>query len=113
MAKKPFEIERELAAAKAEWHETAGKETEAEREARSAAIRKLGDDLSALYSKGAIERPEGTKPMGMKVRPGVYEVGNGEIRSRGETPDEAVQNWNDGMHYFSDGPGVTKGKAAE
>lgn len=112
--RKPFEIEREIAAAKAAYHEAALTDTEGERIARHAVIKKLSNELSDLYTKGAVERPEGVKPTGIKKGLGVYEVGNlNGLRSRGETPDEAVQNWNDGVFIFSDGPSVSVGKAEE
>src|SRR5690348_12831213 len=98
MAKKLFELERERDALRAEHHETAGKETEDQRAKRSAKITVLVQQISDFISTGAKEHPKGVKPIGMKVRPGVYEVGNGELRSRGETPEEAVQNWNDGVY---------------
>lgn len=110
--RKAFEIEREIADAKAAYHEASQTETEPQLRERSNNIKKLGLELNAVYAKGAVERPEGVKPTGIKKGKGLYEVGNMQgLRSQGETPDEAVQNWNDGVYVFSDGPGASVGKA--
>lgn len=109
MAKKVFEIERELAEARCAYHEASTNESASQLNDRATAIKKLVGELSDAYTKGAVDRPEGVKSVGMKRRPGLYEVGNGEIRSQGETPDEAVQNWNDGIFVAAQGVTVTKG----
>lgn len=111
-ARKPFEIERDLADAKAAYHEASQIETVGQLQSRSDAIKALGNELNDVYTEGAVERPEGVKPLGMKKARGLYEVGNMQgLRSRGETPEEAIANWNDGLYVFTDGPGVTVGKA--
>lgn len=110
--RKAFEIERELAEARKAYHDASQIETAPELAKRSAEIRKLGNELNDVYTRGAIERPEGVKPMGMKKARGLYEVGNMQgLRSRGETPEEAVANWNAGDFVFTDGPGASVGKA--
>ena len=91
-----FEIEQQLAAAKAEYHAASQTETAGELAARSAHIKKLTAAVNAYYTEGA----EGEDLIGMKVRPGVYEIGNGTNRSRGETRDEAVANWNSGDFWL-------------
>jgi hypothetical protein len=58
-------------------------------------IKAAMNERAALLSKGAKKG----NPIGMKLRPGVYEVGNGEKRSRGETAIEAVENWNKGEYF--------------
>jgi hypothetical protein len=44
---------------------------------------------------------------GIKKGRGLYEVGNGVVRSQGETPDEAIQNWNDGVFVPYAGAGAS------
>jgi hypothetical protein len=115
MAKKVFEMERELAAARVEYHEAHATETGVQLEARSEAIHRMMDDISAAYSKGANERPGEPAVLGIKKGRGLYEVGNGVVRSQGETPDEAVQNWNDEVFvpYSGGGATVTAAVSAE
>ena len=127
MARKAFEIERDIADAKAAYHDAAETETAAALADRHNAIKKLGAELQAVYTKGAV----GDNLFGMKVGPGKYEITDGtkiaatdadgnELldadkqpiliakRSRGETPDEAVANWNAGDYFQKAGVGVVK-----
>lgn len=105
--RKPFEIEREIAALRAEHHELSPNETPVQSEARSAKIKELSNELNALYTEGA-KAPEGVTLIGIKKGKGLYEIGdmNG-LRSQGETVEEAAQNWNDGVYVPFTGPGVT------
>lgn len=91
-----FELEQQITDAKAEYHAASQTETAGELAARSAHIKKLTAAVNAYYIEGA----EGEDLIGMKVRPGVYEIGNGTNRSRGETRDEAVANWNSGDFWL-------------
>lgn len=105
--RKPFEIEREIAALKAEHHERSPNEMPVESEARHAQIKALSNELNAIYTEGAIA-PEGVTLIGIKKNRGLYEIGDGQgLRSQGETVDEAAQNWNDGVFVPFTGPGVT------
>lgn len=104
MARKAFEIERDIADAKAAYHDAAETETAAALADRHNAIKKLGAELQAVYTKGAV----GDNLFGMKVGPGKYEITDGTNRSRGETPDEAVANWNAGDYFQKAGVGVVK-----
>lgn len=121
--RKPFEVERDIAAAVAERHElvSSGKATVAEDESMSAAIVALKNELNAIYTFGA----EGENLIGIKLGPGKYEIGDGTTievsddntgevvevprRARGETPDECVANWNDGNDFLkAGGVGIVK-----
>jgi hypothetical protein len=105
--KKPFELEREIAALKAEHHEKSPNETPVESEIRHALIKKLSDELNELYTAGA-KAPKGVKLMGIKKDRGLYEIGDMQgLRSQGETVEEAAQNWNDGVFVPFTGVGFT------
>lgn len=121
--RKPFEVERDIAAAVAERHElvSSGKATVAEDESMSAKIVALKGELNAIYTRGAV----GENLTGIKLGPGKYEIGDGtsievknddtgevvEVprRARGETPEECVANWNDENYFIkAGGVGIVK-----
>ena len=93
-----FELEQKLSEVKAAYHEASQIETAPELAARSAEIKDLTAAVNAYYTDGA----DGDDLIGMKVRPGVYEIGDGKNRSRGETRDEAVANWNAGVFFVKE-----------
>jgi hypothetical protein len=60
-------------------------------------------ELSDYLSNGAEPCPIcGELPIGMQVKPGVYEVGpiGSQLRARGSSPEEAVEKWNAQDFYF-------------
>lgn len=99
-AKKVFELERELQDLRVAYHEASETETASQLAKRSMEMRKIMDAINLVYTKDAKACPDcGADPIGMKRRPGLYEVGCSgtcvDVRAQGETPDEAISNWND------------------
>lgn len=77
-------------------------------------VKELRQQLSDLLSAGAVPRVEGLAVIGMLKCPAypisggrtvsaVYEVGDGEYRSRGSTPEAAVAAWNRGEYVKAGG----------
>lgn len=111
-----FELEQKLSEVKAAYHEASQIESAPELAARSASIKVLSDAINKAYIKGA-NKCEGCDemPFGMKRRAGCYEIGcqtckdptsifkdmqQDNLRSQGETPDEAIANWNDRVFWL-------------
>lgn len=109
------EILAEMAKAHAAYHEAAHKEPAPKLEERSAAIRALREELSALMSHGAADCPDcGNPPLGMRKNPAEIEIGclhcpvilipaipaeqqprrRREPRIRAGSVEEAVRLWN-------------------
>ena len=98
------EIDSQIEQLKAEYHEMVGND------ASPAATRKLSEKIKELMNtklemlqNGAVEK-DGVKPLVVKKRAGEYEAGHpsrSDMRARGETAEEAVDNWNNEVWYES------------
>lgn len=104
--KKLFELERDLDAKKEAYHKNVAKMTGPEMTKATAEIKAIVSAISDLILTGA-KSHKGQDMLGMKIRPGVFEVGDlaSGLRARGETPEEAVANWNDRVFYKKPGDG--------
>ncbi len=100
--KKLYQIERELDAARAEYHELSAGLTDAQQREYTDKIKALMAELNDAIAADAQDCPTkdcGARPIAMKRRAGVYEVGCPvceNMRATAETPEEAVDKWNDG-----------------
>ena len=114
MAKKLFELERELTALREEYHEISQTATAPDLAAKSDVIKAKMQEIGSVLVKGANPCGEcGQVPIGVKRRPGVFEIGcpactNPEslsvpadnLRSQGETVEEAADNWNNCIYWL-------------
>lgn len=112
---KHLEIKKKLDAALADYRENPKNLTVKEAEEKTAAIKKLREDLSAAIAEGALCCPKcGKLPMGME-QPDGFEIGciscgwfrhtDGTIRDHGARvasplPKHAVEAWNEGPDFW-------------
>ncbi len=99
MAKTELELRREIDAARTTYHEAAqdDKATVKGLQELSDNVKNLSVKLTELLTKKADVCADcGNRPTGMKKGKGEYEIGciGCMVRSRGETADEAAENWN-------------------
>lgn len=94
------QIKADLLAAKAQWHEQSANADEATRASMSANIKALTEKLALHATEGANPCPVcGVRPHGIH-QPRYWEIGclTDPVRARGETREEAVENWNAGQY---------------
>ena len=100
--KKLFELQMEADALKAEYNEIASSLTMKEVDEWTAKIIAANQAISDCITDGAKDCADGTRPLGMERRPGLYEIGDPNVegcRAQGKTPDEAVYRWNNDDYY--------------
>ena len=93
------QLNEKIEALRAEYQSAYSKKPASELNKLTEKIKAAMDERSALLAKGAKATKNGVEPFGMKQRAGYYEVGNGEQRAKGETAEEAVENWNKGEYF--------------
>lgn len=103
------EMQTQYEAARDAYHEAAGQDTVSQKtlSGLSAKIKETQKQMSDLVLKG-VKVPKDAQMHGSRKGPGAWDVINlttGE-RARGESADEAVENFNDGVFYT--GPGTTE-----
>lgn len=100
MAKKLFELQRELDAVKAEYHELAPDLSPNDAAPFHTKIKGLQALMSDTILTG-VKAGKDENMHGFKKGRGLYVVLDlvTERSARGETPDEAVDNWNNGNFY--------------
>lgn len=118
--KKPlFLLERDIIAARAEYHEYMQQDTRsAKQEAKlSDKVKELQDEMSNRITDGA-KASKDQQLLGIKKRDGLFEIidiapaDSSGKRARGGSPEEVVYKWNEGEFYVKpEGDELPIGKA--